>query len=259
MPPNSLLHRGRGLKALILAALALVAAGCAKFPDNGASGGNTQIRFSMTVRGRIKPNYIYVVAIRWAKDNPPFDRERGPIPVIAQPWGNGIVAGRANVYVKWDAFQSPEYQIFEFLDPIPDDQFPDDDPPPPPPYLMDTAVKGIPLNVTDIGENSRTIEFTLDLSQIAQNAGDIPLLRNLQVNFLTMDRVPQSGDSGSKVWDGIGDNGSIFDINNFLEISLDQNRIYTNATYQLPNIEPIGDTPDPDLDIENWAIQVTRP
>ena len=53
----------------VLVLLTLVLAGCAKFPDGGATGGNTQVKFSMTVAGRIKPNYIYVVAVRWAKAN----------------------------------------------------------------------------------------------------------------------------------------------------------------------------------------------
>ena len=241
------------LLAPILAGLALV--GCAKFPEEGATGKNTQVKFTMTVAGRIKPNYIYVVAIRWAKDNPPFDRDRGPIPVIAPPWGNGIIAGRANVYVKWDAFQSPEYQLFEFEDPIPDNAFPVDGQA----YLTQDTLKSIPLNVRDIGENDRTLEFTLDLSQIAENAGDIPLLRNLQVNFLTMDRVPQGNDTGGKFWDGIGDNDSVFDAGNFLTISLDQNNIYSNTQGQFEGIETQSDVPDPDLDIVDWSIQVTRP
>ncbi|HJP82999.1 MAG TPA: hypothetical protein VJ835_05785 [Fimbriimonadaceae bacterium] len=239
----------------LLASLLLLLAGCAKFPGNGAAGANTQVRFSMTVAGKIKPNYIYVVAIRWAKDNPPFDKDRGPIPVIAAPWGNGMVAGRANVFMKWDAFQSPEYQLFEFTDPIPDNQFPVDGQA----YLTQFALKSIPLNVRDVGENDRTIEFTLDLSQIAQNSGDIPLLRNLQVNFLTMDRVPQGNDTGSKFWDGIGDNDSVFDVGNFLTVSLDQNNTYSNTQGQYQGVETQNDVPDPDLDIVDWQIQVTRP
>jgi hypothetical protein len=175
--------------------------------------------------------------------------------VIASPWGNGIVAGRANVFVRWDSFQSPNYQIFQFTDPIPDNQFPVNGQP----YLTNNVVKGVPVNVTDIGENDRTLEFTLDLSQIAQNAGDIPLLRNLQVNFLTMDRVPQGNDGGNKFWDAIGDNGSVFGLDNFLLIPLTQDGIYTNATLPQPGIEVSGDVPDPDLDITNWTIQVTRP
>jgi hypothetical protein len=238
-----------------LALLTLVLAGCAKFPDGGATGGNTQVKFSMTVAGRIKPNYIYVVAVRWAKDNPPFDQNRGPIPIIAAPWGNGMVAGRANVFVKWDSFQSPEYQIFEFTDPIPDNQAPVDGQA----YLTNWTIKGFPLNPRDVGENDRVIEFTLDLSQIAQNVGDIPLIRTLQVNFLTMDRVPQGNDSGTKFWDGIGDNNSVFDVNNFILVSLDQNNVYSNNTVPLPGLETPGDVPDPDLDIVDWSIQVTRP
>ena len=252
---NLVLHRRCGLKPLCALTAALMLAGCAKFPEDGVAGGNTQVKFTMTVSGRIKPNYIYVVAIRWAKDNPPFDKDRGPVPVIAAPWGNGIVAGRANVYMKWDAFQSPEYQLFEFTDPIPDNQMPvnGED------YLTQSVVKSIPLNVRDIGENDRTLEFTLDMSQIAANSADIPLLRNLQVNFLTMDRIPQGNDTGGKFWDGIGDNDSVFDVGNFLTISLDQNNVYSNQQGQYQGIESQNDVPDPDLDIIDWSVQVTRP
>ena len=75
------------MKKLGILGLALIAAGCAKFPGTG-EGANTRVHITMTVAGHIKPNYIYVVAIRWAKDDPPFDQDHGPIPVLTQPWGN---------------------------------------------------------------------------------------------------------------------------------------------------------------------------
>ena len=257
LPSPALLHRRCGVRRFLLLLVAILATGsCAKFPSSGVPGGNTQVRFRMTVAGRIKPGYIYVVAIRWAKDDPPFDQERGPVPVIVAPWGNGMVAGRANVFMKWDAFQSPDYQAFEFVDPIPDNSFPVDGTQ----YLIAQPIsKGVPLNTADITENSRTLDFTLDMSQIAQNSGDIPLIRNLQINFLTMDRVPQGNDSGSKVWDGLGPNSSPFDAGNFITIPVNQFTTYSNSSGQFANREPTGDTPDPDLDIVDWAVQVIRP
>ena len=244
-------------KLLLLALAGMVAGSCAKFPDGGAAGNNTQVRFRMTVAGQIKPNYVYIVAIRWAKDATPFDQERGPIPVIASPWGNGFVAGRANVFVRWDQFQSPAYQAFEFTDEIPDNSPPVNGEA----YLRQWAFKSIPLNTLDVDtENGgRTIEFTLDMSQIAQSAGDIPLIRALQVNFLTMDRVPQDPDSGSKFWDGLGNNDSVFDANDFIQFSVDQANAYSNSSGIFADREPTGDTPDPDLDIVDWSVQVIKP
>ncbi|MBC8064023.1 MAG: hypothetical protein H7Y17_04285 [Chlorobia bacterium] len=243
------------MKGVLLALAGLVLAGCAKFPGSGTAGANTQVKFTMTVAGRIKPNYIYVVAIRWAKDVSPFDGDRGPVPIIAVPWGNGIVAGRANVFVKWDSAQFPNYKVFEFTDPIPDGSPPVNGTA----YLTNYEEKSIPLNTRDIGDNDRTIEFTLDMSQIAQNSGDIPLLRTLQVNFLTMDRVPLANDPGSKFWDGIGDNDSVFGLGNFINVSLDSGTDYSNNGLPQAGIETQGDVPDPDLDIIDWTIQVNRP
>lgn len=256
VPPAALLHRGHHLKKLLLLLVAaLITGSCAKFPSNGVPGGNTQVRFRMTVAGRIKPGYIYVVAIRWSKNLNPIDSNRGPWPIIASPWANGMVAGRANVFVKWDAFQSPEYQAFEFTDPVPDDEFPQTGTP----YLTQYVEKGIPLNTLDITENGRTLDFTLDMSQIAENPSDIPLIRVLQVNFLTMDRVPQDPDSGSKIWDGLGANGSVFDANHFIQFSVDTSNTYNNSSGQFQAREQAGDTPDPDLDIVDWSVQVIRP
>lgn len=243
------------MKGVLLALAGLALAGCAKFPGSGAAGANTQVKFTMTVAGRIKPNYIYVVAIRWAKDPSPFDGDRGPVPVVAAPWGNGIVAGRANVLMKWDSAQFPNYKVFEFTDPIPDGSPPVNGTA----YLTNYEEKSIPLNTREIGENDRTIEFTLDMSQIAANSGDIPLIRSLQVNFLTMDRVPLANDPGSKFWDGLGDNDSIFDANDFITFSVDANNIYHNADGIFGGREPTGDVPDPDLDIVDWSVQVDRP
>ena len=47
-----LVYRGKGLGMGVVAVVALCLAGCAKFPGGGATGGNTQVKFSMTVAGR---------------------------------------------------------------------------------------------------------------------------------------------------------------------------------------------------------------
>jgi len=241
------------MKRLAVAAIALAALGCAKFPGTGA-GANTRIHVTMTVAGHIKPNYIYVVAFRWAKTDPPFDPDHGPIPIITSPWSNGIVAGRANVFVQWDSFKQPNYEVDRFTDPVPDNAFPGNTP-----YLTHYIATGVPINYVDPGDNGNTIEFDLDLSQIAPSNAEIPQLRNLQINFLTMDRVPQGGDSGSKIWDALGTATSNFGVNDFITVSLDRNGTYSNSTLPLPNLEPIHDVPDPDLDIKDWSVQISLP
>lgn len=243
-------------KLLLLALAGMVVGSCAKFPDGGAAGNNTQVRFRFTVAGEIKPNYVYIVAIRWSKNANPIDPNRGPFPVIASPWGNGFVAGRANVFVRWDQFQSPAYQAFEFTDAIPDDQFPVNGTA----YMVaEPRPKGIPLNVLDYEPGTRTLEFTLDMSQIAPTPADIPLIRALAVNFLTMDRVPRDPDNGSKFWDGLGANDSVFDANDFITFSVDQANTYSNTQGIFEDREPTGDVIDPDLDIVDWSVQVIRP
>lgn len=239
------------MKGLFLAGLVLLA-GCAKFPNGGASQ-NTRVHFKMTVAGRIKPNYIYIVAIRWAKDNPPFDQNRGPIPVIASPWGNGFVAGRANVFMRWDSFQVPNYQMFRFTDPIPDDQVPANQS-----YLTNWQREKDPIDFVDVPDQGRTIEFDLDMSQIAPT-GQVADIKSLQVNFLTMDRIPQGNDNGGKFYDALGNTRLPSGIDDFVTIPVDRNGIYNNTSGLFQGVEITGDVDDPDLDITDWEIQVTLP
>ncbi|MBN9501704.1 MAG: hypothetical protein BGO01_15465 [Armatimonadetes bacterium 55-13] len=235
-----------------LALSGLMVAGCAKTPANGV-GANTRIHITMTVAGQIKPNYVYIVAIRWAKSNPPFDQERGPIPVIASPWGNGFVAGRANVFMRWDSFQAQPYQMFRFTNPIPDDQVPQDEP-----YLTNWVQEADPINYVDVTDGGSTLDFELDLSQIAPS-GEVASMKALQINFLTMDRVPTGGDSGGKYYDGLGDTRTPSGINKFLTIPLDRNYTYTRTDNPEFIEEPTGDVSDPDLDIKDWSVKVTLP
>jgi hypothetical protein len=242
------------MRRVLVLLLMAVLAGCAKFPSNGGAGNNTRVIFSMTVDGEIKPNFIYMVAIRWSKSTSPLGQ--GPIPVISQPWGNGFVAGRANVFVRFDPIQDPThpYIVYRFTNPIPDDQQPTEGQE----YLTQWVQTGYPVNYLDVDPGTRTIRFELDLSQIAENTGDVSLLRSLQVNFLTMDRIPQGSDT-SKHYDGIGDTRLPSGINEWINIPLTRDGIYNNSTGINQGLEPRLDTDDPDLDIVDWQIEVRRP
>jgi len=111
----------------------------------------------------------------------------------------------------------------------------------------------VPINSTPVNTGDNTISFELDINQIAANQSQVPLLQSMQVNFLTMNRVPQGSDSGSKIYDALGDTQDPTQINDYVVIPL-QAGVYNNARFA--NLEPTNDTPDPALDISDWSVEV---
>lgn len=221
------------MRALLAACLAVALAGCAKFPDGPGGAGGIRLSFTMTMAAEINPNYIYFVVFNPSTDEVPTSQ--GPLPVIAPPWGNGFVAGTATHFVRWDTLQSPNYLLFAFRDAL----------------LIEYFATGVPINYFEVLPGSRQIRFELDLEQIA-GTFDPEDLKSVQINFLTMNVVPQ-GSTGDKVWDAIGDGRTPSGINDFLTIPI-RNGIYSNATFQ--NREPSGDCIDPSLDIVDWQIEI---
>jgi|SRR5579885_3281495 len=218
-------------------AFALMAAnGCAKFPANGVATSTKRLIFTMTMAGPINPNYVYIVAMHASTDVNPTTQ--GPIPVISQPWGNGFVAGTVDLFVKWDPLTSPNYGIYRFQDV----------------NLTQYVQVGVPINSTPVNSGSNQIQFELDINQIASSTAIAPQLQSLQVNFLTMNRVPQGQDSGGKIYDALGNTLDPTQINDYVVIPLNQPGIYNNARFN--NLEPTGDTPDPALDIADWSVEV---
>jgi hypothetical protein len=242
------------MRRLLILLLVVVLAGCAKFPGAGGQGNNTRLIFTMTMDGEVRDNFIYMVAIRWSKEGSP--RGTGPIPVVAPPWGNGFVAGRANVFVRYDPIQDPAhpYIVYRFTDPIPDNS----DPVNGQAYLTQWVQTGYPVAYEDVPTGGKTIKFELDLSQIAENTADVPLLQAMQVNFLTMDRIPQGSDT-NKNFDGLGDTRLPSGINEYITIPLTRDGVYNNTTGINSGLEPSGDVPDPSLDIVDWQVEVRRP
>lgn len=213
----------------------LVASGCAKFPGGGGGPQTRRLVFKMTVAGTLRPGYVYIVALRPSNDLNPTTQ--GPIPVIAPPWGNGFVAGNATHFVQWDALQSPQYNLYAFRDA----------------QLNEWFLLGAPVNFVDVPANGRTLQFEIDLSQVAPTPAEALLYRSIQINFLTMDRVPQ-GSAGSKSWDALGNGALPSEINSYVSIPLQNAAVYDNARFF--NLEPSGDNPDPDLDIVDWSVEV---
>lgn len=224
--------------------LALAMVGCAKLPDGGIGAGTTRLIFRMRLKSAVNPNFIYMVALRPSTDaNPP---EQGPIPVIAPPWGNGFVAGTATHFVEWANVLSPKYQIFQFR---------------PGTDLIEYFSLGVPAAYTDVNPGvSTTIEFELNLAQIASSQAEADSFQTLQLNFLTMDRIPQ-GSIGSKNWDALGDGRLSTSINSPITIPLRVSGTYDNSTAQFIDLEPEGDVlqvDEPSLDIIDWSVEVRR-
>jgi hypothetical protein len=224
------------LAPLVLGVLAM--ASCAKVPGGGAVAGTTRLAFTMRVSREIRPNYIYMVAIRPSTDlNPP---EQGPIPVIAPPWGNGFVAGTVTHFVMWSDTQSPRYLIYQFR---------------PGTNLIEYFAIGAPINYVDVSPGERELKFEIDLTQIAPSSAVADTYQSVQLNFLTMDRIPQ-GTSGTKAWDALGDSRLPTEVNSPITIPLRTSGTYDNARFQ--NLEVPGDVADPDLDVIDWKVEVRR-
>lgn len=208
--------------------------GCAKYPSSTTATG-PRVTLTMTVAGQINPNYVYIFAMQPLNVTNPTTQ--GPIPVIAQPWGNGFVAGNCKYFVRWDPTTSPRYTIYKFQDT----------------QLTQYFAIGAPVNTVDVPTGGRVLQFEITLNQIADTPDQAAGYQTLQLNYLTMNKVPQGTDSG-KAWDALGDSTIPSGINQFVNIPLTSSRLYNNASFN--NLEPAGDVADPDLDIVDWSIQV---
>ena len=212
---------------------ALVAGGCAKWPDTGGGADGLRLTFTLKVGAEIDPNYVYIVAVNPSTDETPV--VQGPIPVIAPPWGNGFVSGTSTHFVLYDGFQSPPIQVYRFNNP----------------NLLEYFAIGVPANEDPVLPESRQIRFEIELSQIA--GGSLPEdLKSIQINFLTMNVVPQ-GAGGDKVWDALGDGNLPSQINDYVTIPL-RTGIYNNASFQFR--EPNNDCIVPALDIVDWQVEI---
>lgn len=230
------------MRRLLLLSLVAGLAGCARFPDAGVDL-TTRLVFTLTVDGRIRTGqepgafgvpYVYMVALNPSTEANPT--VQGPIPVVAPPWGNGFVAGNARFFVWWDPTQTNEYTLYKFRDADLNEYFP----------------VGVPVAFESVESGATRIRFELDLTQIADTPADAENLRSLQVNFLTMDRIPLSGTQ--KLWEGLGDGRLPASVNDFVTIPLDVSGTYDNDRAGEP--EPRLDVPDPDLDMVDWRVEV---
>lgn len=215
----------------------LVLAGCAKFPAVTVPDA-TRVVFRMTVRGEIRPDYVYIVAIRPSLDlNPTGD---GPIPVVSFPNPNGFVAGNVGYFVRWSP-DVQQYTLYRFDDAS---------------LTLFTPI-GVPINTLDVTTGSRTIGFELSLEQLVTTPGTSNTLQSLQVNFLTMNRLLDASAGSSRIMDCLGNTNTILELNNPVRIPLATSSLYDNSRFSFLE-PPEADCPDPDLDITDWSIEVTR-
>lgn len=206
-------------------------------PEAGTGAKTKRIVVTATMQQAINPNFVYIFAFRPSTEVSPTTQ--GPVPIVSSPWGNGFVGGNCTYFVRWDPFQSPRYLIYRFNDS----------------NLTSWYQTGVPVNYVDVDSGSKTFVFELDLTQLALTPAEAETFKSLQVNILTMDRIPQ-GTGGSKAWDALGDGRLPSSINDYITVDLRTTGIYNDTKYG--DMEPVGDAPDPSLDIADFQIEVRQ-
>lgn len=255
----------------VLLGLPLMAS-CAKFPDQGTIADSTRVTFTLRVANHINTTldgdpsvyYIYDIAIRATPDLNPPDIY-APQLVANQDNPNGRVAGSPTHFVEFDSLNpnsSEPFVLYRFSTQL---EVPNPSDPSNPINLASYArsTRGRIVNYRRLDENTSELKFDIFVNQLADTDDAAKLLNTLQVNFLTMNRL-STGSGGTRVIDAIGDTtGSNPDqFNRYIKVDLRQSGIINNTTGVTANIEPTGDTvpfSDPDLDIVDWSIEVTKP
>ena len=225
-------------KLLFLIFISAILFGCARFPSSPPGSDGRKIRFWFKLAAPVNPNFVYIVAINDRDDT--TGAQGGPAPIIARPWGNGFVSNKATHFIRFQSTQpSGGYSFNVFTDLV---------------TLLTFVQTGIPINFVTPLPGDSIIEFEIALTQLRPPPGDPNLITGLQINFLSMDRVPTDpGDTNPKFWDALGNSTSPATINSYITIDAQQDRIYRNSDNQL---EPQGDVQDPSLDIIDWRIEV---
>jgi len=215
--------------------LGLLGTSCARFPSTPAGVGVRRLVVEMQVAGHIRPEYTYFVLFNLSNDP---TGQQGPVPVVRPPWGNGFAAGRFTHFMRYDALQPQGgYGLYRVVDGA---------------NLSVFQYIGAPRLSEPVGTNGNRLRFEIDLTQFIADPDEARAMVYVQVNFIATDRVPlDPNDPTPKAWDALGD--SRVEVNRYLNIRLDQTRIFRNAD---TGIEVPNDVADPDLDIVDWRIEV---
>jgi len=213
------------LRLLALSSAAWLLSGCARHPDTGAAGTvANRLIVQFTVDGAINELYYYYVAF-----DDDSDSGDGPLPVVSSPFLNGWGTGSFTRFVE---YHQGQFRVFthtednagnfeeEFLDR---------------PFEFTYPQGGNELRfVLDYNKNFPTDPNTLDLNIITTD--EIILDPNLQIE---------------KTFDALGPRG-----NDYISIQTQTNGVFANNN--APIREQEGDVALPDLDLNDWRLEVQR-
>lgn len=213
--------------------------GCAKFPAGPATTGK-QLVLTLKVRGRINPTDSTDPSVRRhyfiAIDND-GDPNTGPWAAVFPPYGgNGWVTSNdaqhsigLTSFVQYDSSNTEGY-IYGVL---------------PGSYFLNVSSPQPPIRA-ELLEGGSTLRVIVDFSQIATTAIPVDSIRQLDVNFITTNALPLSGEfDAGRIWDGLGPSGQ-----NYVNVDTTNNRLYYDYNADGPPVN------DPDLDIVYWSVEV---
>ncbi len=257
----------------ILSGLLLLPAGCAKAPggSNGAISpvSGPQLFVTMTVRGKLNPNYYYYVLFNINNTPGPGGTSvTGPVPVVAPPYGNGFAAGAFTNYVQYHATNGGTG--FSYYAISPDLLTPS--------YLGSTGV------LVQSAASDTTLSFQIPLAQLVPTGSSLTVndINQLEINFVATNTLNVIGDSlaNPKYFDSLGtpeSTGTYVNINVRLPGGAIQQGLYqnsdTNIEDQSHDVAQAGNgipmrvtsTIDPgqpnefnpdNIDITDWSIRL---
>lgn len=213
--------------------------GCAKFPTGAVTTGK-QLVLTLKVRGKINPidstspntRRHYFIAID--NDNNP---NTGPWAAIFPPYGgNGWVTSQdANhsigltSFVQYDASNTEGY-IYGVL---------------PGSFFLNVTAPQTPIRA-ELLDGGSTLRVVIDFSQIATAAIPADQIKQLDINFITTNAMPLTGEFvAGRIWDGLGPSGK-----NYVTVDTTNDRLYYDYNADGPAVS------DPDLEIVYWSVEV---
>ena len=213
--------------------------GCAKFPAGPTTSGK-QLVLTLKVRGRINPTDSADPSVRRhyfiAIDND-GNHNTGPWAAVYPPYGgNGWVTSQdaqhsigLTSFVQYDSSNTEGY-IYGVL---------------PGSYFLNVSSPQPPIRA-ELLEGGSTLRVIVDLSQVATTAIPVENIKQLDINFITTNALPLSGEFvAGRIWDGLGPSGQ-----NYVNVDTTTNRLYYDYNADGPPVS------DPDLDIVYWSVEV---
>jgi len=213
--------------------------GCAKFPTGPTTTGK-QLVLTLKVRGKINPTDSadssiqrhYFIAI----DND-GDPNTGPWAAVFPPYGgNGWVTSQdaqhsigLTSFVQYDSSNTEGY-IYGVL---------------PGSFFLNVSSPRPPIRA-ELLEGGSTLRVIVDFSQIATTAIPFDKIKQLDINFITTNALPVTGEYvPGRIWDGLGPSGQ-----NYVRVDTTTDRLYYDYNADGPGVS------DPDLDIAYWSVEV---